>query len=431
MTKSDPTQRHGLDGFYDALRRPGITRANDGRWFAGVSAGIARRLGVDPLVIRAAFILFSLFFGMGVTLYLVLWLLLPDEQGQISLERALKHGEGGSIFLLVVTVIAFLGGGPWGDGSWQGLRLGGLVLVGAGVWWWLTQTDSGRDLMATKPWRSSAPSPTSSTSQAQPPHWPHSPEAHRSTGNAAAAAGATLHTPEALSPLPPAPAPTPPSPSTSAIGLGGGLLVLGLACVTGAAITFYASDESWSGNPVAVGIAAGVALLGLTAVIAGLAGRRTGWISPFMWLGMIAAVVLTWLPAGLVHPFSVGERVHTVAVLDADNSYDLAVGQLTVDLSAAPYAETPTRPDPVSAALGIGELNLVIPDGVRVTVHASGRAGELVAEGANEGTSTGEFRRDGTGWSETLTWGSPTAAEEIVVDAEVGLGVIRIVEATP
>ena len=96
MTKSNgaPTQGHGLDGFYTALRRPGIVRGRDGRWFAGVATGIARWLGVDPLVVRAGFILFSIFFGMGVALYLVLWLLMPDEQGEIRVERALKHGEG-------------------------------------------------------------------------------------------------------------------------------------------------------------------------------------------------------------------------------------------------------------------------------------------------------------------------------------------------
>ena len=98
------TQGHGLDGFYAALRRPGIVRSRDGRWFAGVATGVARWLGVDPLVVRAGFILFSIFFGMGLALYLVLWLLMPDERGEIHIERALKHGEGSSIFLLVVTV---------------------------------------------------------------------------------------------------------------------------------------------------------------------------------------------------------------------------------------------------------------------------------------------------------------------------------------
>ena len=102
-------------------------RQSNGRWFAGVAAGVARWLGVDPLVVRAGFILFSIFFGMGLALYLVLWLLMPDERGEIHVERALKHGEGSSIFLLVVTVMAVLGGGPWGGGDSRGLRFFGFV----------------------------------------------------------------------------------------------------------------------------------------------------------------------------------------------------------------------------------------------------------------------------------------------------------------
>ena len=93
MTKSNDApgqgQGHGLEGLYTALRRPGIVRQSNGRWFAGVAAGVARWLGVDPLVVRAGFILFSIFFGMGLALYLVLWLLMPDERGEIHVERAL------------------------------------------------------------------------------------------------------------------------------------------------------------------------------------------------------------------------------------------------------------------------------------------------------------------------------------------------------
>src|SRR4051794_24490139 len=159
MTNSNqaPTQGHGLDGFYAALRRPGIVRGTDQRWFAGVSTGIARWLGVDPLVVRAGFILLSIFFGVGVGLYLVLWLLMPDDRGNLAVERALRDGDGGSIFLLVVTGIAVLGGAPWWGGDFHGPRIIGFGLLVAGAWWFLTRTDTGRDLMTNKPWRNGAP----------------------------------------------------------------------------------------------------------------------------------------------------------------------------------------------------------------------------------------------------------------------------------
>src|SRR6478752_9088733 len=165
MTKSNdaPPQGHGLDGFYTALRRSGIVRQGDGRWFAGVATGLARWLGVDPLVVRAGFILFSIFFGMGVALYLVLWLLMPDERGEIHVERALKHGEGSSIFLLVVTAISVLGGGPWWGGDSRGLRFFGFALLVVGAWWFLTRTGTGRELMAQAPWKNQGAPTAAST----------------------------------------------------------------------------------------------------------------------------------------------------------------------------------------------------------------------------------------------------------------------------
>jgi phage shock protein PspC (stress-responsive transcriptional regulator) len=44
---------------------------------AGVCAGLAERLGVDPLLLRAAFVAATAAGGVGVVVYGVLWLLLP------------------------------------------------------------------------------------------------------------------------------------------------------------------------------------------------------------------------------------------------------------------------------------------------------------------------------------------------------------------
>ncbi len=99
---------------------------------------------------------------MGLALYLVLWLLMPDEGGEIHVERALKHGEGSSIFLLVVTAIAVSGGGPWWGGDSRGFRFFGFALLVVGAWWFLTRTGTGRELMAQAPWRDRSGSPSPS-----------------------------------------------------------------------------------------------------------------------------------------------------------------------------------------------------------------------------------------------------------------------------
>jgi phage shock protein PspC (stress-responsive transcriptional regulator) len=57
------------------LRRP----VSD-RMVGGVAAGVARSLGVDPIIVRVAFIVLAVMGGTGLALYLAGWLLIPDEE---------------------------------------------------------------------------------------------------------------------------------------------------------------------------------------------------------------------------------------------------------------------------------------------------------------------------------------------------------------
>ena len=453
MTNSNhaPSRGHGLDGFYAALRRPGIVRGTDERWFAGVAGGIARWLGVDPLVVRAAFILFSIFFGIGVTLYLVLWLLMPDDRGRLAVERALKDGHGGSIFLLVITVMAVLGGAPWWGGDFHGARIFGFALLVLGAWWFLTRTDTGRDLMVTKPWRGGGAGVGTGTS----------------TGNAAANAGAAFGAGGATGttgttsstgdmgadPLTGAaggagPASAAGQPWTTqvpyaqeprervrSIGFAGGLLVLGLALVSGVAAHQVATAAGWAGNPTAIGIAAAVGVLGLAIVIAGLAGRRAGGLAFFTIIGMAAAIATTAAPTGLTQPFQAGDQKHVVTTLAGDTNFQLGLGQMTVDLSSATdYAKTPASPDVVTATMGVGQLTIVVPKDVPVTVNARARLGEVDAPaGTTASGSTmrmmddpSRVGRGGPDIAETLTLGPKGVPAEIVVDAELGMGQILV-----
>ncbi|HET7530993.1 MAG TPA: PspC domain-containing protein [Mycobacteriales bacterium] len=59
-------------------KRPPLVRHSDGRLVAGVANGVARHLGVNVVVVRAAFALLAVN-GVGGLAYLALWLLVPDE----------------------------------------------------------------------------------------------------------------------------------------------------------------------------------------------------------------------------------------------------------------------------------------------------------------------------------------------------------------
>jgi signal transduction histidine kinase/phage shock protein PspC (stress-responsive transcriptional regulator) len=51
----------------------------DERMVAGVCEGLGRHLGVDPMVLRLAFVVLGLANGVGIVLYALLWSLLPSE----------------------------------------------------------------------------------------------------------------------------------------------------------------------------------------------------------------------------------------------------------------------------------------------------------------------------------------------------------------
>lgn len=62
-------------------KTPGkLYRDPDNRQIGGVCAGIAAWLGVAPLWIRVALIVITVFYGTGVIIYLILWLIIPEAK---------------------------------------------------------------------------------------------------------------------------------------------------------------------------------------------------------------------------------------------------------------------------------------------------------------------------------------------------------------
>ncbi|MEX1287556.1 MAG: PspC domain-containing protein, partial [Acidimicrobiia bacterium] len=57
----------------------GLVRPKEGRVIAGVCAGVADRFGWDRSLVRLLFVLSFLLPGPQILIYLVLWLLLPEE----------------------------------------------------------------------------------------------------------------------------------------------------------------------------------------------------------------------------------------------------------------------------------------------------------------------------------------------------------------
>jgi phage shock protein PspC (stress-responsive transcriptional regulator) len=57
-----------------------LTRSMTDRRLGGVCGGLAKHFNVDPTIVRLLFVLAALIEGIGVLLYLILWLIVPEEQ---------------------------------------------------------------------------------------------------------------------------------------------------------------------------------------------------------------------------------------------------------------------------------------------------------------------------------------------------------------
>lgn len=56
-----------------------ITRSRSDRMLGGVAGGMAAYFGIDPLIVRIIFAVLALFNGLGIILYVALWLIVPND----------------------------------------------------------------------------------------------------------------------------------------------------------------------------------------------------------------------------------------------------------------------------------------------------------------------------------------------------------------
>lgn len=105
-------------GLYAWLRNLGVPRRAG--WLGGVCAGVAARLGIDPIIVRGIFVVVAVLGAPFVLLYAIAWVLLPDTEGEIHFER-LTRGivDPAIVGIAVMAVIGFI---PLVQGGWLGWR---------------------------------------------------------------------------------------------------------------------------------------------------------------------------------------------------------------------------------------------------------------------------------------------------------------------
>jgi phage shock protein PspC (stress-responsive transcriptional regulator) len=394
QSTTDP--QTGLDKIFAALRGIGVRRRTDDKWIGGVCSGLADRLGIDPVIVRAAVVLLSILGGVGVTVYLVAWALLPNDQDQIAAERALVHGDGGSVVLLIFATLAVLGGSWWGSGSGWGFPWG-LALTGLLIWW-LVQRSRNR------------------------------PDADQRVSDQQSG------TPYAAGPSPtaagPRPTPSVPSPTTSRPVVlrkprrrsGGplmGLLAIGLSLVTYGSLSWLGTEFNWTGNHLAIAMAGSLAATGLLLVGLGLAGWRAGFVAFLAVVLAITAWSSTVVPTGIHVGGRVGDATWAPTSLTAGASYHLGAGNAVLDLGG--LATKGLSQARLPASVGLGDLKVLVPQGLTVKVVGHVGLGEILlpADAGNNG-------QGGTDVARSVVIG--TGPTEVVVDAGVGVGQLTVVK---
>ncbi|HWH12249.1 MAG TPA: PspC domain-containing protein [Solirubrobacteraceae bacterium] len=116
-----------------------LTRARDGRWLAGVCAGLARDRDLPLRQVRAAFVLAAIVGGVGVLAYLACWLIIPadtdDETGAAGTRGIVILAQGCAACVGLATLAAAGAAATIFGFGWAVLAIAAAVLVGALVSW--------------------------------------------------------------------------------------------------------------------------------------------------------------------------------------------------------------------------------------------------------------------------------------------------------
>jgi len=475
--------RSGADAFFDSIRRTGLFRSDE-RWVGGVAGGIAARLGIDPLVVRGLFGVATLLGGVGLVLYGIGWLLLPEQRdGRIHLQQLFRGDFDAAViggFAAILIGIGVPDGVfmPWWNGNsgwWRGIAGIALLVVVVAVIASLAGRSRGTgpttSLPRTPPYGQpgpmppyggptpppyggptppppyggptpGAPTPGATAAGPQPAHGGptpavayHHPEGTSMTTAPPAAPapqgyGPGPHGPAYVPPRPPVP-PVPPGPATSLPATsrpaGPGVrpvgLVVALSLLTWAGLLYAERIGRFDAPVLLTAAAVMVVLAGLGVAISGALGRRSGGLGA---LAVLTLVVIVPIAVTSSHTWRTGAfignvRYQPTEVSVAEEGYSVFAGEVVLDLTELPASDDVVE---VPVHLGAGELRIIVPDDGAYTARVRQPAGEFTWPG--EPTVTGVT--DG-GWR---TYESPAVADgaepEIALEITIGAGNLTVEE---
>jgi len=129
-----------------------LTRSHTDKMIAGVCGGLAAYLSLDPVLVRLAFVILVFASGIGIPIYLILWVIMPSEAGADKVGADVLHdnlsemGEAVSSqmkrvgrpntagAILILLGIYFLSTQLGWLAGWVSALFWPLALIGAGVY---------------------------------------------------------------------------------------------------------------------------------------------------------------------------------------------------------------------------------------------------------------------------------------------------------
>jgi phage shock protein PspC (stress-responsive transcriptional regulator) len=339
-----------------------LHRSRDDRIIAGVAGGLGRYFDLPPIFFRVAFVVLALVGGAGILLYAAAALVIPDEgkRDSIAVEALREHRDRPWLLLGVALVgLATLSlvaqARFWPNGGFAWV----LLILGA-VAIGLSQR---RD--------ADARADASRAVEAGP-----APERRPSLG----------------------------LPAFGVLVAAGGLLAL---------LEAVGVDVPWG-----IALAVAAIAVGLVVALGAIFHLKTGAL--FL-VGIVLAATAIVVSTADVHlTGSVGQRVvHAATASDLQRNYDVAVGELTLDLS---NVKLPAGETHVDADVGVGQLTVNVPDDTNLVVTATNGAGNIDVLGQTRDGWDQDLRLNelGTGSRATL-----------ILDAHVGLGDIDVRRSYP
>jgi phage shock protein PspC (stress-responsive transcriptional regulator) len=330
-----------------------LHRSRDDRFLAGVAGGLGRYFDLSPNFFRIAFGVLTLVGGAGILLYVAAALVIPDEGREDSIvSEALRRHRDRPWLLVGVAVVA----------------IATLSIVAQADFWpnsgfaW-TLLLLGGLAIAIAQRRSKDGQPPSET-------------------------GPAIRAPR--------------KPSIF-------LPVFGVLLAAAGALALFAAvgvDIPWD-----IALAVAAIGIGLAVAVGAYFQRRTGGLVVVGVLLATLAICVSAVDLRLEGP--IGDRTfRPFTSSDVKRTYDVSIGDLTVDLSGTSF----TGDTDLDANVGIGSLTVLVPDDVNVAVDASASAGELTV-----------FGRRTDGWDAELTATAEGSNDTTVtIDANMGFGEVTV-----